>query len=56
MVWSFLYNATLIPIAMGILYKHLGIVLRPEFGAIAMILSDISVILNSIMLLNAKIE
>lgn len=34
---------------MGVLYKPLGVVLRPEAAA-AMILSDISVILNALTL------
>ncbi len=54
LVWAFIYNITLIPIAIGFLYKPLGLTLKPEFGAIAMILSDISVILNSITLLKSN--
>lgn len=50
-VWVFIYNALLIPISIGLLYKSLGIILRPEIAAIAMILSDISVVLNSLTLL-----
>lgn len=52
LVWAFIYNASLIPIAMGALYKPLGIMLMPEQAAIAMILSDISVVINSVTLLN----
>ncbi len=48
LLWAFIYNATLVPIAMGILYKPMGIALRPEFAAVAMMASDISVILNSL--------
>jgi len=48
--WAFIYNTVLIPIAMGVLYKPLGIALRPEHAALAMILSDISVIANSLTL------
>ncbi|MEM3978575.1 MAG: heavy metal translocating P-type ATPase [Fervidicoccaceae archaeon] len=51
LAWAFIYNLTLIPIAMGALYKPLGIMLMPEQAAIAMILSDISVVLNSTTLL-----
>ncbi|MCX8185012.1 MAG: heavy metal translocating P-type ATPase [Sulfolobales archaeon] len=51
LAWAFIYNLLLIPIAMGALYKSTGIILRPEAAAIAMILSDISVVLNSLTLL-----
>lgn len=56
LVWAFMYNTILIPVAMGLLYKPLGVFLKPEFGAIAMILSDISVVLNSLSLLKVKVE
>uniref|UniRef100_A0A7J3Z842 Heavy metal translocating P-type ATPase n=1 Tax=Ignisphaera aggregans TaxID=334771 RepID=A0A7J3Z842_9CREN len=49
--WAFIYNAVLVPIAMGLLYEPFNIVLRPEHAAIAMILSDISVIANSTLIL-----
>ncbi|MCS7107417.1 MAG: cation-translocating P-type ATPase [Acidilobaceae archaeon] len=48
--WAFLYNVALIPVAAGILFDR-GIYLTPELAAIAMILSDISVILNSFTVL-----
>lgn len=51
LLWAFIYNATLVPIAMGILYKPMGIALRPEFAAVAMMASDISVILNSLLIM-----
>jgi Cu2+-exporting ATPase/Cu+-exporting ATPase len=54
LAWAFIYNLTLIPIAMGILH-HTGIVLRPEMAATAMIASDISVVLNSLTLLKHKL-
>ncbi|MCS7112312.1 MAG: heavy metal translocating P-type ATPase [Ignisphaera sp.] len=54
LVWAFMYNMILIPIAVGLLYKPLGLILKPEFGAVAMILSDISVVLNSMTLLKMK--
>ncbi len=55
LAWAFIYNLILVPIAMGFLY-HIGIVLRPEMAAIAMIASDISVILNSLTLLKNKLS
>jgi len=50
LAWAFIYNTTLIPIAAGALYGVLGVVLRPELAAMAMVLSDISVVLNSLSL------
>jgi len=52
--WAFIYNSTLIPIAMGLLYEPFNIMLRPEYAALAMILSDISVVANSILLFRWK--
>ena len=48
--WAFFYNVLSIPIAAGVLYPFLRIVLRPEISAIAMILSDITVVGNSLFL------
>jgi len=53
-LWAFIYNAFLIPIAMGLLYPIYGLNLRPEFAALAMIMSDISVVANSLSLLKWK--
>ena len=50
LAWAFLYNATLVPIAAGVLYGALGLMLRPELAAVTMLLSDISVVLNSLSL------
>ena len=52
--WAFIYNAVLIPVAAGALYPFTGLVLRPEMAALAMVLSDISVVLNSSRLLISK--
>ena len=48
--WAFFYNVFSIPMASGVLYPLLGILLRPEISAIAMILSDITVVGNSLLL------
>ena len=48
--WAFAYNAVLIPIAMGVLYPLLGIRLTPLMSAMAMSLSSVSVVLNSLRL------
>jgi len=50
LMWAFIYNVVLVPVAAGALYGVLGLVLRPEMAATAMVLSDISVVLNSISL------
>lgn len=47
---AFIYNILAIPIAAGLFYYWLGFLLRPEIAALAMILSDISVIGNSLLL------
>ncbi|MCS7105298.1 MAG: heavy metal translocating P-type ATPase [Thermofilaceae archaeon] len=51
LAWAFAYNAVLVPIAMGALYVPFKLSLKPEWAALAMILSDISVVLNSASLL-----
>ncbi|KZX09999.1 heavy metal translocating P-type ATPase [Methanobrevibacter curvatus] len=52
--WAFAYNMILIPIACGILYPIFGIVFRPEYGALAMALSSVTVISLSLLLKNFK--
>jgi len=47
---AFIYNVLAIPIAAGFFYHWLGFLLRPEIAALAMILSDISVVGNSLLL------
>ena len=48
--WAFAYNVALIPIAAGILYTKYGIYLRPEYAAIAMALSSITVTSYALLL------
>jgi len=48
--WAFFYNVLTIPLAAGILYPSLGVLVRPEIAAAAMILSDITVVGNSMLL------
>ncbi len=48
--WALIYNIALLPIAAGILYPFTGLVLRPEFAALAMALSSVSVVTNSLLL------
>jgi Cu+-exporting ATPase len=48
--WAFIYNVSAIPIAAGVLYPFFGILLTPAISAITMVLSDISVVGNSLLL------
>jgi Cu+-exporting ATPase len=48
--WAFGYNIVLIPVAMGVLYPFLHILLNPIFASAAMALSSISVVTNSLTL------
>jgi Cu2+-exporting ATPase len=47
--WAAIYNVIAIPIAAGVLYP-LGILLRPEVGALAMSASSITVATNAVLL------
>lgn len=53
--WAFGYNVILIPVAMGVLYPFLHILLSPIFASAAMALSSISVVTNSLRLKGAKV-
>jgi len=48
--WAAIYNVIAIPIAAGALYPSLGLMLRPEFGALAMSASSITVVSNALLL------
>ncbi|MBI3964679.1 MAG: copper-translocating P-type ATPase [Chloroflexi bacterium] len=48
--WAAIYNLVAIPIAAGALYPAFGLLLRPEFGALAMSLSSITVVSNALLL------
>ncbi len=47
--WAAIYNVIAIPVAAGVLYP-LGILLRPEVGALAMSASSITVATNAVLL------
>ena len=49
--WAFFYNSLMIPIAMGLL-KPFGIFINPMIASLAMVLSSITVILNTLRLKN----
>jgi Cu+-exporting ATPase len=48
--WAFAYNTVGIPIAAGVLYPSFGVLLSPVFASIAMAMSSVSVVLNSLRL------
>ena len=47
--WAFFYNCLMIPIAIGIL-KPIGISINPMIASLVMVLSSITVILNTLRL------
>jgi Cu+-exporting ATPase len=53
--FAFVYNALGVPVAAGILYPFVGILLSPIFAAAAMSLSSVSVVGNALRLRSAKI-
>jgi len=48
--WAAIYNVIAISVAAGVLYPSLGIMLRPEFGALALSASSITVVSNAFLL------
>ena len=55
LVFAFLYNALGIPVAAGVLYPALGIMLSPVIAALAMSLSSVSVIGNALRLRSVRL-
>ncbi len=53
--FALIYNAVGVPIAAGVLFPVLGILISPMFAAFAMSASSISVVLNSLRLRKAEI-
>ncbi len=53
--FALIYNAAGVPIAAGILYPFLGILISPIFAAAAMSFSSVSVIANALRLRSVKI-
>jgi Cu+-exporting ATPase len=48
--WAFAYNVVGIPVAAGVLYPFLGILLSPVFASAAMAFSSVTVVTNSLRL------
>jgi len=53
--FAFIYNTLGIPIAAGLFYPVFGILLNPAFAALAMALSSVSVVTNSLRLRGVKL-
>ncbi len=53
--FAFIYNIVGVPIAAGVLFPVLGLLLSPMIASAAMTFSSVSVILNALRLRNAKI-
>jgi Cu+-exporting ATPase len=54
--WAFAYNTAGIPLAAGVLYPAFSILLDPMFAALAMALSSVSVVTNSLRLRTLRLE
>jgi Cu+-exporting ATPase len=50
LAWAFGYNLLLVPVAAGVLYPLWGITLSPVLAGMAMALSSVSVVMNSLRL------
>ncbi|MES2088641.1 MAG: copper-transporting ATPase, partial [Pseudomonadota bacterium] len=53
--FAFIYNFLGVPLAAGVLYPFLGILLSPIVASAAMALSSVSVIGNALRLRSAKV-
>ena len=52
--WAFVYNTLGIPLAAGLLYPALGLVMSPEVASAFMAISSVSVTLNTLLLKGFK--
>jgi Cu+-exporting ATPase len=52
--WAFAYNASLVPVAAGVLYPAAGVLLSPMLAALAMALSSLCVVGNALRLRRFK--
>jgi Cu+-exporting ATPase len=56
LAFAFVYNAAGVPIAAGLLYPSLGLMLSPQIAALAMALSSVSVIGNALRLRKVRLD
>jgi Cu+-exporting ATPase len=54
--WAFVYNVIGIPVAAGVLIPAFGIRLNPALAALAMSMSSVSVVMNSLRLRTMKFQ
>jgi P-type Cu2+ transporter len=54
--WAAIYNLIAIPVAAGALYPSLGVMLRPEWAALAMSASTVTVTLNALTLSRVRLS
>jgi Cu+-exporting ATPase len=52
--WAFIYNVALIPVAAGLLYVLIGVLLNPILSGAAMAMSSVTVVTNSLTLRRFK--
>jgi P-type Cu+ transporter len=52
--WAFIYNVGLIPVAAGLLFILIGVLLNPIFSGFAMAMSSVTVVTNSLSLRRFK--
>ncbi|MGQ9471940.1 MAG: heavy metal translocating P-type ATPase [Candidatus Aminicenantales bacterium] len=53
--WAFIYNSLGVPVAAGVLYPFVGLLLSPVFAAAAMSFSSVSVVGNALRLRRVRI-
>ncbi len=54
--FALVYNAAGVPVAAGVLYPFLGLLISPIFAAAAMSLSSVSVITNALRLRRVNLD
>jgi Cu+-exporting ATPase len=54
--WAFIYNIIGIPVAAGVLYPFIGVMLNPVFAGMSMAFSSVSVVSNSLRLKSAALK